>query len=282
MTLIGTASLWRAYRTTIGLYQGQSTSRKRRPVRGRRSGGEPAGSPAVLLLEARLPGFSEPVSAIALAGFRSLLRSPEAKMMLLTPVIMGPIFGSMLWRQRQRFRSRCGRWSPSAAMVFVLLGMVQLMGNQFGFDRDGFRVFVLSAASRRDILLGKNLAFAPVVLGMAAILLAIVQVVCPMRLDHFLAMLPQFVSMFLLFCICTNLLSIYAPLHIAAGSLKPSNPKLTTVLLQLVMFMLLFPLTQARHALAAGHRGDAEVSGLSPTPSRFACCSRWPNAWWSC
>ena len=92
---------------------------------------------------------------------------------------------------------------------------------------------------------------------MAAILLAIVQVVCPMRLDHFLAMIPQYVSMFLLFCIFTNLLSIYAPIHIAAGSLKPSNPKLTTVLLQLVMFMFLFPLTQAADALAAGHRGAA-------------------------
>ena len=61
----------------------------------------------------------------------------------------------------------------------MLLGVVQLTGNQFGFDRDGFRVFVLCAAPRRDILLGKNLAFAPLALGMAAILLAAVQVVLP-------------------------------------------------------------------------------------------------------
>ena len=47
--------------------------------------------------------------------------------------------------------------------MFVLFGVVQLMANQFGFDRDGFRVFVLSAARRRDILLGKNLSFAPIV-----------------------------------------------------------------------------------------------------------------------
>ena len=50
-------------------------------------------------------------------------------------------------------------------MAFVLLGVVQMMANQFGFDRDGFRVFVLSAAPRRDILLGKNLAFAPLAAG---------------------------------------------------------------------------------------------------------------------
>ena len=107
-------------------------------------------------------------------------------------------------------------------------------------------------APRRDILLGKNLAFAPVALGMAAIVLTIVQVLCPMRLDHFLAMFPQYVSMFLLFCIFTNLLSIYAPVYVAAGSLKPSNPKLSTVLLQMVMFLFLFPLTQAPTLLPLG------------------------------
>ena len=68
-----------------------------------------------LLVEARLPGVSEPVSAIALGGFRSLVRSPEAKMMLLSPVIMIPIFGSMLWRGRAEFRKPFGRSSPSVA-----------------------------------------------------------------------------------------------------------------------------------------------------------------------
>src|SRR5262249_38232763 len=56
---------------------------------------------------------------------------------------------------------------------------------------------------------------------------------------------PEYVSMFLLFCILTNLLSIYAPVYVAPGSLKPSNPKLTAVLFQLVMIMFFFPLTQA-------------------------------------
>ena len=60
--------------------------------------------------------------------------------------------------------------------MFVLFGLVQLMANQFGFDRDGFRVFVLSSARRRDILMGKNLSFAPIALGLAAILLFALQV----------------------------------------------------------------------------------------------------------
>ena len=253
MSAIGAGSLWRAYRTTIGLYTGQSSNSNARlaPVAAVTTPGG-VRKRRTLLLEARLPGLSEPVSAVALGGFRSLVRSPEAKMMLLSPLIMIPIFGSMIWRGRAGIPEALRPLVAIGGMVLVLFSVVQLMGNQFGFDRDGFRVFVLSPASRRDLLLGKNLVFAPLVLGFALILLTIVQVVCPLGLDHFLGMFPHFVSMFLLFCIFTNLMSIYTPVHVAAGSLKPSNPKLTTVLLQMVMFLVLFPLTQAPTLLPLG------------------------------
>jgi len=251
MALIGTVSLWRAYGTTLQLYQGQPTVRKDRQAPAVAS---PATTPkrGELLLEARLPGLSEPVSAIALGGFRSLLRSPEAKMMLLSPVIMIPIFGSMLFKVGGSMPEAVRPLVAIGGMAFVLLGLVQLMGNQFGFDRDGFRVFVLSPASRRDILLGKNLTFVPLVLILAAIVLVMVQALCPLRLDHVLAMVPQFVSMFLLYCIFTNLVSIYTPVYIAAGSLKPAKPRSSTVLLQMVMFLLIFPLTQSVTLLPLG------------------------------
>ncbi len=242
MTLIGAGSLFRAYRTTIGMYQGQTSNGKRRRARPV-AAPVPARGPRDLLVEAHLPGLSEPVSAIALGCFRSLLRSPEAKMMLLSPLIMIPIFGSMLWRGRQSIPEQLMPLIAFGGMGLVLLGMLQLMANQFGFDRDGFRVYVLSAARRRDILFGKNLAFAPVALGIASILLAVMQVVCPMRIDHLAAMIPQYISMFLLFCLLMNLLSIFTPTYVAPGSLKPSNPKLTTVLLQVAMVMFLVPLT---------------------------------------
>lgn len=248
MTLIGAASLRRAYRATVGQYQGQLSNRKDRPAAAAVAGRKPGG----LLLEARLPRLSEPVSAVALAGFRSLARSPEAKMALLSPVIMGAIFGSMLFSGRQTFPEWARPLAAIGGIAFMLLGVLQLAGNQFGFDRDGFRVFVLCAAPRRDILLGKNLAYSPLALGMGLILVAAVQLVCPMRLDHFLAMFPQLASMFLMLCMFTNLLSIYAPVHMPAGSLRPSSPKVGTVLLQLVMTLVLFPLTQALTLLPLG------------------------------
>jgi ABC-2 type transport system permease protein len=263
MTLIGSVSLFRAYRTTIGMYQGASTRGKGRPAPAKKAATDtPGRKPRTGLLETHLPGLSEPVSAVALAGFRSLLRAPEAKMMLLSPIIMSVIFGSMLWRTRNALSEPVRPLVAIGGMGFVLLGVVQLMSNQFGFDRDGFRVFVLSSARRRDILIGKNLSFAPLILGMAVIILVALQAVSPMTWDHVLAMVPQYVSMFLVFCLLMNLLSIYAPVYVAAGSLKPSNPKLTTVLLHLVTFTVLFPLTQGFLLIPLGAETVLHFAGI--------------------
>jgi hypothetical protein len=260
LTLIGSASLWRAYRTTIGLYQGQPTNRREPPTQL----AKPLTieeTPRRSMLEARLPGISEPVSAVALGSLQSLLRSPEAKMMLLTPAILIPVAGSMMLRGTHEFPQLVRPLIAVAGMIMVLFGLLQLMGNQFGFDRDGFRVYVLCAASRRDILFGKNLAFAPLAAIMAAIVLALVEFVSPLRVDHLLATVPQYVSMFLLFCILANALSILAPLHIAAGSMKPANPNLKAVLLQFAMFAFAFPLTQALVLIPLGIEAILVLSG---------------------
>ena len=246
MTLIGGVSLWRAYNTTVGIYQGRFTN----------DGGSVAPEPVAIvetpgverkpgMLEVRLPIVSEPVSVIAAATLKSLIRSPEAKMMLLSPIIMCVVFGSMLVKVGSSFSTDMRPLIAIATMASVLFGVMQQMGNLFGFDRDGFRVFVLCAARRRDILLGKNLAFAPIALGLSFILLIVLQVVYPMSIDRFLGMIPQFVTMYLVACLLTNVLSIYTPLHIALGSMKPAKVKLTTVLIQVLTGLVVFPIAQA-------------------------------------
>jgi hypothetical protein len=83
-------------------------------------------------------------------------------------------------------------------------------------------------------------------------MLLTVQILCPMRFDRFLAMIPQCISMFLICCLFTNLMSIYTPIYVAAGTTKPSSIKLSTVLLQLLMYMAIFPLTQSLTLLPLG------------------------------
>lgn len=239
MTGIGAFSLWRSYRTTVGLYTGRFTSGKKSAA----TVPAPAkdAKPSVPLLERQLPGVSEQAAAVALGGFRSLLRAPEAKMMLLTPVLMLLIFGSIFLSRSVDMPEAVRPLIASGAMAMVLFTMSQLLGNQFGFDRSGFRVFVLSAAPRRDILLGKNLAFAPLALGMGLGVVVLVEVLYPMRPGYFLAALPQLLMMYLLFCLLANSLSIFAPLPIRSGSLKPVNPKAIPLLLH-IAFAMLFPL----------------------------------------
>jgi ABC-2 type transport system permease protein len=261
MTLIGSASLWGAYRTTLAQFRGQASSRKPRGKTPSRV--DPTGRPRrVALVEARLPWVSEAVSAVAMATLRSLIRAPEAKMALLMPLIMGAILGSILLQGRADMPVGVRPLFGFAAIAFVLFGLLQLMGNQFGVDRDGFRFYVLCAAPRREILFGKNLCFLPIAFVTSVLLLAGVQFACPMRLDHAVAMLPQFVSMYLLFCAMANLFSILAPYFIAAGSLKAATPKFSTIVLTLVMFFFLFPIGQGLTLLPLAVEAGLNAYGI--------------------
>jgi hypothetical protein len=249
MGFIGTVSLWRSYRTTMRLYRGEFTSGTKRSAVAAPPP-QTAKGPA-RLLEKQLPWVSEQVSAIALASFRSLLRAPEAKMTLLSPIFMVIIFGAMFARQSMPFPVAARPLLPFGAMAIILLSMVQLIGNQFGFDRNGFRVYVLCAAPRGDILMGKNLAVAPLALGMGVLMLLVIEVIRPLRVDHFLAALPQMVSMYFVFCMLANWLSIVAPVPVAAGSFKMSNVKGIALVLH-ILLVFLFPVALAPMLLPLG------------------------------
>jgi hypothetical protein len=186
-------------------------------------------------------------------------------MMLLGPIIMVVIFGSMLWTRSGPMPDVLRPLLPVGAMAMVLLTMGQLIGNQFGFDRSGFRVFVLCPASRSDILLGKNLAVAPLALGMGIAMAVLVQVIYPARLEFMLAAVPQFISMYLLCCMAANCLSILAPVPIAAGSFRPSNPKGIPLLLH-TAFVFLFPLAVAPALLPVGVGVALDAAGLVGAP----------------
>jgi hypothetical protein len=250
LAVIGSFSMWRAYRTTMRLYTGDFSS-----------GTEPAAAvahpakvsaPASGTFERRLPWVSEHASAIALAAFRSLMRAPEAKMMLLGPIILVLVFGSMTLTRRVQPPPEIRPLMAVGAMAMVMLTLIQLAGNQFGFDRNGFRVFVLCPARRSDILLGKNLALAPVALGLGVGVIALMQAVYLMRLDHFFAALVQLVSMYLLYCLMANLMSILSPMRISSGSLKPASPKFVPMVLHIVFVLVFLPLALAPTLLPLG------------------------------
>ena len=239
LTLIGSVSLWRAYRTTLRLYTGDFTAKERKAA-APKAPAPPPDPTRVRLVERRLPWVSETVSAVATAGFRSLTRAPEAKMAFLAPVIMVVVFGGIM---------ASGQTTPpdfvrplivfgSGGMIMLIAGL-QLLGNMFGYDRSGFRAYVLSPLPRRDILLGKNLAVAPLVLGLGLIGFVVVGAVFPMRIDHYPAVLAQILAAFLVLCMMSNVLAILTPIPLAPGSLQPAKIKAGPILLQMLVMMLL-------------------------------------------
>jgi hypothetical protein len=255
LTLIGAASLRRSYTTTLRLYTGQfnagSSTAPPRPV----STSAPAprtvkGSAA--FLEKSLPWLSEQASAIAFANFRAITRAPEAKLMLLSPIMMVVVFGGMFFRSGDTLPPELVRpLMASGAFAFIFLMMLNMMGNQFSFDRTGFRTFVLSPAPRKDILLGKNLSMAPFMVGFMLIVVLLFQYRFPMRLDHLIALVAQMIPMYLVFCLIGNMLSIIAPMPTASGSMKPVKPKAVTILIH-VLFVFIFPLGLAPTLIPLG------------------------------
>lgn len=243
LSLIGTASLWRSYRTTLRLYTGYFTAGSARTVpQAARKKAEKSRPP---LVEKKLPGVSEQVSAIALSCLLSLWRSPEVKLVLVMPLVLVLIFGSMAFANASGEPPTFLRaFLPSGAMAMILITMSQLVGNQFGLDRSGFRAFVLGPVPRRDILFAKNLAAAPFALGTGLVLAVGFQLLYPAPLDYFLAAPFLLVSMYLAFCLLANVVSIIAPLALRPGNMRPVKVGGTTYVLYM-LFTLLMPVVLA-------------------------------------
>jgi ABC-2 type transport system permease protein len=226
MALIGTLSLKRAYGTTLRLYRGDFDRGRRAAVSARPIATPARDAPAprsASLIEGKLPWLSDSASGVAAASLRSWMRAPEMKMTLLTPVFVLIVFSRMLAGQNEttpellRLLTTIG-----LAATMLVFGMVGPIGNQFAYDRAGFRAFVLCPIARRDVLLGKNLSLLPFALAMMAVMVGVSQWFNPMRLDHLVAVLIHLVSMYLVFCLAANLLSILCPIALKSGSGMPA------------------------------------------------------------
>jgi hypothetical protein len=247
MSTIGFVSLALAYRSTLRAYTGDHNkayrpeARKRAKVLAKDS-----------ILEKSIPFLTETQSVITMATLRSMLRAPEAKMALLTPLIFAGVFGSMILTGPMSKLPEVARpWFGVGAIGMSLVGMVQMMLNMFGLDRQGFRAYVLMPAPRRDILLGKNMGIFPVAGTLSALLVVFIGVAGKMHFTHIVATLLQIVVAFFIYFTISNYTSIVAPIGMAVGTMKPVSMKFSVVLMQFVA-ILLIPVAIFPAALALG------------------------------
>jgi len=249
MSTIGFASLTLAYRSTVRAYTG-AHNKEYRAVARRTSKARASDS----ILEKDIPFLSGTQSVIATSTFRSTLRAPEAKMALLTPLIFACIFGSMFLTGQmdqipEFMAARIRPWYGIGALAMSVVGMAQMTMNMFGLDRQGFRAYVLMPAARRDVLLGKNMGILPFVGVLSATLVIFIGIVTNTQLTHLVATLLQVIVAFLIYFVISNHTSIYAPLGLATGTMKPVSMKFSVIAMQFVA-VLFTPLTVVPAILA--------------------------------
>ncbi len=194
------------------------------------------------LVQRRLPAVSEETSAVATTALQSLLRAPEAKMMLMSPVILLGLYAFMLASNSSYQSTSMAPLMSLGAAVMGLVSIQQLMQNQFGLDRNGVRSYLLSPTPRHRILIGKNLALVPIAIPIGIIGLTILQFFAGLSLEHFLGALLQMVSAFLIMCLIGNQISILAPLRLKELGMQAANAKFRVVVLQ-ILSLLLVPLS---------------------------------------
>lgn len=262
MSGIGTAALALSYRTTIRAYTGEHT---KTPRKGSQT--QTVASTSGSIVEKSLPLLSEQESVIVLMTLRSVLRAPEGKMALLTPLIFVFVFGSMIFSgAMDKMPEALRPFVGISAVGMSLLGMIQLLVNMFGLDRQGCRAWVLMPVRRRDILFGKNLGLMPIMFSLTAVLVLFVSLVTGCRLTHLIATLLQIPIAFLICSTITNYTSIAAPIAMAPGTMKPANLKFSVMVVQFIA-VLLTPLAIAPAVIALGSELLlAEFAGIQRAP----------------
>jgi hypothetical protein len=235
---LGVLGLGRAYRGTLRFYRAEQRVKAAPAPRAAPAASAPR---APALLEREFPGIPEPAQALALASLRSLSRAPEVKMALAMNFIMLAVLGFMVFAGKlPAVTAEVKPFLAAGAVVATFFGLMQLLVNQFGMDRDAFRVLLLLPVRRRDILLGKNLALLPLALIAGLLFLGLLTIAIGLSPLVLLAAMLQLVAGFMLLSMLGNLASILAPCRVAAGSMKPTKAPAKTMLLMFAAH-LVFP-----------------------------------------
>jgi ABC-2 type transport system permease protein len=269
MLALGWLGMSRAYRSTLRFYRATEPTKS---AKAQAAVNAKPSKPASNWVERKLPWVPEDAAALAMAQLRSMSRAPEVRMMLAMGLFMAIFLPAMFfWRGDARLPEAVKPFMGTGAVVMVLFMLLQLVCNQFGCDRDGFRGLVLLPTPRDRLLLGKNLALLPLAALVAVVPLVVVSVLGKLSILVVMTTVLQFAAAFLLFCTVGNLSSILVPYRVAPGSLKPTKQSWQTTLFMMAVH-LLFPLAIAPVFIppALGWAAERFVSLTAAPVSFFA------------
>ena len=180
-----------------------------------------------------LPGFSQSVAAVFEKEVRYLARSGPMLLTLIMPIFMLVIFrlGPLSSLRHSNVLSRAPDMAFPGAAAYSLLVLTNLVYNSFGGDGGGIQFFYASPVQFRQIVLGKNLTHAAILIVNAAFAwFAVSYLYGPPHLPVTIATIIGLFFAAPLNFTAGNLLSIYSPKKRDFATFGRQNVSQTTVL----------------------------------------------------
>ncbi|HET6181487.1 MAG TPA: hypothetical protein VFE61_31505 [Candidatus Sulfotelmatobacter sp.] len=183
-----------------------------------------------------VPGFAPAVAAVFEKEVRYLARSGPMLLTLVMPIFMLVVFrlGPMNPMRPSNFMTRTPDMAFPGAAAYALLVLTNLVYNNFGGDGGGIQFFYASPAHFRQVVLGKNLTHASIlVVNTALAWSAVAYFYGTPRLAVTVATIAGLLFAAPLNFTAGNLLSIYSPRKRDFSTFGRQNVSQTTVLASL-------------------------------------------------
>ncbi|HME33847.1 MAG TPA: hypothetical protein VKF84_01320 [Candidatus Sulfotelmatobacter sp.] len=200
-----------------------------------------------------LSGFSQPVAAVFEKEVRYLARSGPMLLTLIMPLFMLVVFrlGPANPMRQSNYLGRTPDMAFPGAAAYALLVLTNLVFNSFGGDAAGVQFFYASPVHFRQIVLGKNLTHASILVANTALSwLAVSYFYGTPHLAVTIATLAGLLFAAPLNFTAGNLLSIYSPKKRDFATFGRQNVSQTTVLASLGLQIVIVGLGVAAFAVA--------------------------------
>ena len=200
-----------------------------------------------------VPGFSQSVAAVFEKEVRYLARSGPMLLTLIMPIFMLLVIrlGPASQMRHSGFISRAPDMAFPGAAAYALLVLTNLVYNSFGGDGGGIQFFYASPVYFRQIMLGKNLTHAAVLVANTVLAwIAVTFFYGAPNLAVSVATLSGLLFAAPLNFTAGNLLSIYSPKKRDFATFGRQNVSQTTVLASLGVQIVIVGAGAAAFALA--------------------------------
>jgi len=189
-----------------------------------------------------IPGLSRESSAVVEKEFRYLSRSGPVLLTFVTPIVMLFVFG--LGSRSGSGTGFLQNWPELGLPVgaaYALLLLTNLIYNNFGPDAGGIQFFLVSPASFRSVMVGKNVAHMGVlVLELVALCIGVTLLFHPPSVTAVLLALSGLLFAAPINLAAGNLLSLYSPKKTEFGTFGRQRASQTTVLASFAIQGLVF------------------------------------------